>query len=41
MPLPTHFAAYAYELFAGMPIHRPAPLSTARVVVGFQLTVQL
>jgi hemolysin activation/secretion protein len=39
--VPTRFAAYAYELFAGTLIHCPEPLSKARVAVGFQLTVQL
>ncbi|SIT68752.1 hemolysin activation/secretion protein [Burkholderia sp. b13] len=39
--VPTRLATYTYELFAGTPLYRPTALSTARVTVGFQLSVQL
>ncbi|CAN0624694.1 Outer membrane transporter CdiB-2 [Burkholderia multivorans] len=36
----TKFGAYAYDLFAGTPVYKPAEFDTARVTVGFQLTAQ-
>jgi hemolysin activation/secretion protein len=36
----TQFGAYAYDLFAGTPVYKPAEFDTARVTVGFQLTAQ-
>ncbi|CAD6550400.1 ShlB/FhaC/HecB family hemolysin secretion/activation protein [Paraburkholderia sabiae] len=38
--VPTRFAGFTYELFAGTPVYKPAEFPTARVTVGFQLTAQ-
>lgn len=38
--LPTRIAGFAYDLFAGTPIYKPAGFPTARVTVGFQMTAQ-
>lgn len=39
--LPLKLAALKYDLFAGTPLLKPASLITARVTLGFQLTVQI
>jgi hemolysin activation/secretion protein len=36
----TRFGAYAYDLFAGMPVYKPSGFDTASVTVGFQVTAQ-
>ncbi|TKI20238.1 ShlB/FhaC/HecB family hemolysin secretion/activation protein, partial [Bacillus pumilus] len=36
----TRFGGYAYDLFAGTPVYKPAGFPTARVTVGFQVTAQ-
>ncbi|MFC0401743.1 ShlB/FhaC/HecB family hemolysin secretion/activation protein [Paraburkholderia rhizosphaerae] len=38
--VPSRFAGFGYEVFAGTPIYKPAGFPTARVTVGFQLTAQ-
>ena len=36
----TRFGGYGYDLFAGTPVYKPSGFPTARVTVGFQVTVQ-
>ncbi len=36
----TRFGGYAYDLFAGTPVYKPAGFPTARVTVGFQVSAQ-
>ncbi|SAL74834.1 outer membrane hemolysin activator protein [Caballeronia arvi] len=35
--VPSKFAGFSYDLFAGTPIYKPSGLTTARVTFGFQL----
>ncbi|WP_133664696.1 ShlB/FhaC/HecB family hemolysin secretion/activation protein [Paraburkholderia sp. BL10I2N1] len=39
--VPARFAGFAYDLFAGTPVYKPANFPTARVTLGFQVTAQL
>jgi hemolysin activation/secretion protein len=36
----TRIGGFAYDLFAGTPIYKPAAFPTARVTLGFQATAQ-
>ena len=38
--MPSKFAGFSYDVFAGTPIYKPSKLDTARVTVGFQMTAQ-
>uniref|UniRef100_UPI00110C728D ShlB/FhaC/HecB family hemolysin secretion/activation protein n=1 Tax=Paraburkholderia kururiensis TaxID=984307 RepID=UPI00110C728D len=38
--VPTRFGTYAWDLFAGTPVYKPARFNTARVTLGFQFTGQ-
>jgi hemolysin activation/secretion protein len=36
----TRIGGFAYDVFAGTPVYKPAAFPTARVTVGFQATAQ-
>ncbi|WP_250473637.1 ShlB/FhaC/HecB family hemolysin secretion/activation protein [Caballeronia sp. GAFFF1] len=38
--VPSKYAGFSYDLFAGTPLYKPATLDTSRVTVGFQMTAQ-
>ncbi|QSN63665.1 ShlB/FhaC/HecB family hemolysin secretion/activation protein (plasmid) [Caballeronia sp. M1242] len=38
--VPSKYAGFSYDLFAGTPLYKPATLNTSRVTVGFQMTAQ-
>ncbi|WP_250507903.1 ShlB/FhaC/HecB family hemolysin secretion/activation protein [Caballeronia sp. GAFFF3] len=38
--IPSKYAGFSYDFFAGTPICKPSSLETSRVTVGFQMTAQ-
>ncbi|WP_250490429.1 ShlB/FhaC/HecB family hemolysin secretion/activation protein [Caballeronia sp. INML2] len=38
--VPSKYAGFSYDLFAGTPIYKPSALETSRVTLGFQMTAQ-
>lgn len=38
--VPSKYAGFSYDVFAGTPLYKPSSLSTSRVTVGFQMTAQ-
>ncbi|WP_321795565.1 ShlB/FhaC/HecB family hemolysin secretion/activation protein [Caballeronia sp. J97] len=39
--IPSKYAGFSYDLFAGTPIYKPSGFVTSRVTVGFQVVAQL
>jgi len=38
--VPSKYAGFSYDLFAGTPFYKPAAFETSRVTLGFQMTAQ-
>ncbi|GJH25794.1 ShlB/FhaC/HecB family hemolysin secretion/activation protein [Caballeronia novacaledonica] len=38
--VPSKYAGFSYDLFAGTPIYKPAAFETSRVTLGFQMTAK-